>query len=62
MYSLNFPDTNVCLKSFNELSSKTNNFYVLNYESFQQKNSSKKIFEFLKKVKVDFVIIDEIHY
>ena len=34
----------------------------MNYESFQQKDSSKKIVEFLKNVKVDFVIIDEIHY
>ena len=57
-----FPDSNVQLKSFKPLTSKTNNFYLLNYESFQQKNSSKKIIEFIKKVKVDFVIIDEIHY
>ena len=57
-----FPDSNVQLKSFEPLTSKTNNFYLFNYESFQQKNSSKKIVEFLKKVKVDFVIIDEIHY
>ena len=57
-----FPDSNVQLKSFEPLDTKNNNFYVLNYESFQQKDSSKKIIEFLKKVKVDFVIIDEIHY
>ena len=57
-----FPDTNVQLKSFEPLKTKSNNYYVLNYESFQQKNSSKKIIEFLKNVKVDFVIIDEIHY
>lgn len=57
-----FPDTNVQLKSFEPLKTKTNNYYVLNYESFQQKDSSKKIVEFLKNVKVDFVIIDEIHY
>lgn len=57
-----FPDTNIQLKSFEPLKTKSNNFYVLNYESFQQKNSSKKIVEFLKTVKVDFVIIDEIHY
>ena len=57
-----FPDSNVRLKSFDPLPTKTNNFYVLNFEAFQQKDSSKKIVEFLKNVKVDFVIIDEIHY
>lgn len=57
-----FPDSNVQLKSFEPLKTKVNNYYVLNYESFQQKDSSKKIFEFLKNVKVDFVIIDEIHF
>lgn len=57
-----FPDSNVRLKSFEPLPTKKNNFYVLNFEAFQQKDSSKKIVEFLKKVKVDFVIIDEIHY
>ena len=57
-----FPDSNVRLKSFDPLPSKTNNFYVLNFEAFQQKDSSKKIVEFLNKVKIDFVIIDEIHY
>lgn len=57
-----FPDSNVRLKSFDPLLTKTNNFYVLNFEAFQQKDSSKKIVEFLKNVKVDFVIVDEIHY
>ncbi|KKK88512.1 hypothetical protein LCGC14_2742440, partial [marine sediment metagenome] len=37
------------------------NFYVLNYEKFQQDNSQQKISSFFEKNNIDFLIADEVH-
>ena len=38
-----------------------NNYLLLNYEFFQQKNSESRLYEFMKKNNVDYVILDEVH-
>ena len=38
------------------------NYIILNYEFFQQANSESKLKRFLQINKIDFVIIDEIHF
>ncbi len=57
-----YPDSNVQLKSFEPLKTNTNNYYVFNYESFQQPDSGTKIKNFIKKVNIDFIVIDEVHF
>lgn len=37
-------------------------YFILNYEFFQQPQAESKLDDFLKKHSVDFVIIDEIHF
>jgi len=57
-----YPDSNVQLKSFEVLKTNTNNYYVFNYESFQQPNSGEKIKNFIKKVNIDFIVIDPLAF
>ena len=57
-----YPDSNVQLKSFEPLKTNKNNYYVFNYESFQQPDSGEKIKNFIKKANIDFIVIDEVHF
>lgn len=58
-----YPDSIVITKNLNQkIISGRNNYIILNYEFFQQPNSESKLNKFLKINKIDFVIIDEIHF
>jgi len=58
-----FPDSIVETKDLNiSLISERYHYVILNYEFFQQPNSESRLKQFLKYAKVDFIVIDEIHY
>lgn len=58
-----FPDSVVYEKIFELEPEDADHVYViLNYEKFQQASSEGEINQFLKKNKIDFIVIDEIHY
>ena len=38
-----------------------NNYLLLNYEFFQQKNSESRLYEFMENNHIDYVILDEVH-
>lgn len=60
-----YPDSKVYEKDlmfdFDPLNGK-NNYLILNYEIFQQPNSEAAVKNLLEKYKIDFIVIDEIHY
>lgn len=57
-----YPDSVVVTKDLTVTSSPSHQYIILNYEFFQQPNSESKLKHFLNSVKVDLVVIDEIHY
>jgi hypothetical protein len=58
-----FPDSIVETKDLTtSLIPNRHHYVILNYEFFQQPNSESRLKQFLKLIKVDFVVIDEIHY
>lgn len=58
-----FPDSVVLTKELTITPSSHNHQYIiLNYEFFQQPNSENKLKQLLNTIKVDLVVIDEIHY
>ena len=60
-----YPDSCIHVKETNFTQDEvinTHHYLILNYEFFQQPKSEKMLKELLGKVKVDFVIIDEVHY
>lgn len=60
-----FPQADVQTKTFDPLWSKkkpAGRYLVLNYEQFQLQSSSKRLRKFLTKHKIDFLVIDEIHF
>lgn len=57
-----YPDSVVMTKDLTVTSSPWHHYIILNYEFFQQPNSESQLKHFLNSVKVDFVVIDEIHY
>jgi len=58
-----YPDSIVKIKDLNiNLISGQHIYVILNYEFFQQPKSERKLKQFIKSSKVDFVVIDEIHY
>ncbi|MBT4604279.1 DEAD/DEAH box helicase family protein [archaeon] len=60
---LAFPDSKVFSKTLKpELDLSKHNYLILNYEKFQQPNSEKLVRELFEKYKIDFIVIDEIHY
>ncbi|MDC1300021.1 DEAD/DEAH box helicase family protein, partial [bacterium] len=57
-----FPDSNIHKKDLSKIGGKHEyTYYVCNHEMFQQADSQKKVEDFLKKVNLDFMIVDEIH-
>jgi len=60
-----YPDSITARKTFEpEWNGKKNShrYLVLNYESFQQPESASRVKQFVEQQKIDFVVIDEIHY
>ena len=59
-----FPDSDVVTKTFEPLWRKDSKhrYLVLNYETFQQPDSEARLRRFLNDHRVDFIVIDEIHY
>ncbi|MFA6066046.1 MAG: zinc-ribbon domain-containing protein [Candidatus Babeliaceae bacterium] len=60
-----YPDSVIFVKDTKIKDSAVNSdnkYLILNYEFFQQATSKQKLEDFLEKNKIDFVIIDEIHY
>ena len=59
-----FPNARIVTKTLSPLwaSGHGPRFLVLNYETLQQPTSESQLAEFLKVNRVDFVVIDEIHY
>ena len=59
-----FPDSDVVTKTFEpswRVDSK-HRYLVLNYETFQQPDTEEKLRRFLDGQRIDFIVIDEIHY
>lgn len=60
-----YPDSMVHTKTLNpkiDQKDKSHHYLVLNYEAFQQPNSEAEVKKLTKKIKIDFVVIDEIHF
>ena len=59
-----YPDSEVATKTLNPcwLDSKKPRYLVLNYEQFQQPDSEALLKRFVESNKVDFVVIDEVHF
>lgn len=70
-----FPDSLIAVKTFNPdwaviATTQTSDFQnttvsrylILNYEMFQKPNSRAEVLELVKREKIDFIVIDEIHY
>lgn len=59
-----YPDSEVCTKTWNpEWSGHSRHRYlVLNYEQFQQPDSEAALKRFIENNRVDFVVVDEIHF
>ena len=60
-----YPDSFVQKKSFdtnNLQKSNRHKYLILNYEAFQQKSSDDDVLQLLDNTKIDFVVIDEVHY
>ncbi len=62
-----FPDSIVRKKTFDPKWPNTGGlpkarYLVLNYETFQQPDSASKLQQFLERERIDFVVVDEIHY
>lgn len=59
-----FPDSDVQTKSWKPAWKKTSKYryLVLNYESFQQSDTGSNVKSFVSSSRVDFLVVDEIHY
>ena len=59
-----YPDSEVQSKTFEPIWNREDSFkyLVLNYERFQQPDSEARVKQFVESNKVDFVVIDEIHF
>lgn len=58
-----YPDSIIEMKNLKiKLQSNKHNYLILNYEIFQQTNAEFKIKQLLTGIKVDFVVVDEIHF
>ena len=58
-----YPDSEVLEKTWRpEWATSRPRYLVMNYESFQQPGSEGELKAFLERERVDFVVIDEIHY
>ena len=58
-----YPDSIIITKDLKQkIIPDRHNYIILNYEFFQQDNSESKLNRFLQHNKVDFVIIDEVHF
>jgi len=58
-----FPHSNILIKEKKNIdfSNSSPNYLLLNYEAFQQADSSSLIHEILDNYKIDFIVLDEIH-
>lgn len=59
-----FNDCNIFTKSFKNVNFEEgkNNYLILNYEFFQQgQKSENRLYEFIEKNKIDYIILDEVH-
>jgi hypothetical protein len=62
-----FPDSTVATKTFAPAGWKpapqgTHRYLVLNYEAFQQPDSAERVRALVERERIDFVIVDEIHF
>ena len=60
-----FPDSIVCTKTFEPVwpsAISSSRYLVVNYETFQQPGSESKLQQFLACERIDFIVVDEIHY
>ncbi len=68
-----FPDSLVATKNFSpswagheatgfEKPSSNHRYLVLNYEAFQQRNSSSQVKTLVASEQIDFIVVDEIHF
>ncbi|MDV6032732.1 MAG: hypothetical protein F9B45_22130 [Phycisphaera sp. RhM] len=59
-----FPDSDVAFKTWTPSWSAESKrrYLVMNYEQFQQPDSERRLKRFLDKNRIDFVVIDEVHY
>ena len=60
-----FPSSVVCTKTFDPTwpnTGSSNRYLVLNYETFQQSGSGPNLQQFLERERIDFIVVDEIHY
>ncbi len=59
-----FPDSLVSAKTFQDQASALNRprYLVLNYEAFQQNDSPQKVKQLVQSQRLDFIVVDEIHF
>lgn len=63
--SATYPDSIIHTKTLSpkiEQSNGKHNYLILNYEAFQQENSEALVKRLTEKYKIDFIVIDEIHF
>jgi superfamily II DNA or RNA helicase len=59
-----YPDSDVCIKTWQPAWNKhsQHRYLVLNYEQFQQPDSEAALMQFLAGNRVDFIVVDEVHF
>lgn len=59
-----FPDSDVAWKTWSPKwrAESKHRYLVMNYEQFQQPDSESQLKRFLDENKIDFIVIDEVHY